>query len=82
MKFGHDFKAALEQEGFPRIWIESAIPYGQLKKVIKNVARELEELGLDRDTLQHFVPTSSQDGRRGSYDGSVAFKYDFDGTSP
>ena len=51
MKFSHEFKEALLREGFPAYWVESAIPYGQLKKVIKKVKKELEDtledLGLE-----------------------------------
>ena len=51
MKFAHEFKEALIQEGFPPHWVESAIPYGQLKKCIKKVERELRSIGLDSATL-------------------------------
>lgn len=82
MKFAHEFKEALLREGFPAHWVESAVPYGQLKKVIKKVKNELEEtlkdLGLEPAGLvsaqiqqdSDYVPKS---------DGSVAFQYNFDG---
>lgn len=52
MKFGHDFKQSLASQGFPPHWVAHAIPYGQLKKCLKKVQRELQELGLDAETLR------------------------------
>lgn len=40
---------------YPPHWVESAIPYGQLKKVLKRVARELMDLGLDPETLRQLL---------------------------
>ncbi|KAI1632023.1 RING-14 protein [Biscogniauxia mediterranea] len=51
MKFAQEFKKSLQREGFPPRWVESAIPYGQLKKCLKKVIHELCEIGLDKDTL-------------------------------
>lgn len=81
MKFAHEFKATLLKEGFPVHWVESAIPYSQLKKVLKKVSRELQEIGLDPATLAHFVPNPGQDSqqsRRGSQEGA-AYQYIFEG---
>ncbi|OLN87635.1 putative RING finger protein C6B12.07c [Colletotrichum chlorophyti] len=55
MKFAHDFKETLRREDFPPHWIDLAIPYGQLKKVLKRVARELSDLGLDPTTLRQLL---------------------------
>jgi len=63
MKFAHEFQEALLKEGFPATWVESAVPYGPLKKVIKKVLKELKQIG--------FHPSQLADG--------VAFKYGFDG---
>lgn len=52
MKFAHEFKETLEREAFPDHWLSAAIPYSQLKKCLKKVQRELQELGLDSNTLQ------------------------------
>ncbi|KJZ70400.1 hypothetical protein HIM_10204 [Hirsutella minnesotensis 3608] len=52
MKFAHDFKDTLASQGFPPHWVRQAIPYGQLKKCLKKVQRELQDLGLDPDTLR------------------------------
>lgn len=78
MKFAHEFKTVLIQEGFPSHWVDSAIPYGQLKKCIKRVASELRAIGLDSATLAQLIPDTSEelDGVEGS---GVAFRYDFDG---
>ena len=35
--------------------MESAIPYGVLKKMIKSVRQELDELGLDAETLRQLL---------------------------
>lgn len=81
MKFAHEFNEALLREGYPAHWVQSAVPYGPLKKVIKKVKGELEdilkEIGLDPAELV----SAQQDAdhvRRGN-DGSVAFQYNFDG---
>lgn len=52
MKFAHELKEALSREDYPPHWVQSAIPYGQLKKVLKRVARELNDIGLDPETLR------------------------------
>jgi hypothetical protein len=41
MKFAHEFREALEREGFPARWVASAVPYGQLKKCLKKVRHTL-----------------------------------------
>ena len=41
--------------GYPTRWLDSAIPYSQLKKCLKKVQRELRELGLDPETLQQLL---------------------------
>jgi E3 ubiquitin-protein ligase BAH len=83
MKFAHELKEALRREGFPPHWVESAVPYGLLKKSIKKVEAELRSLGLDAETLRRLVrPPSSfnvEDARRGSGDAAVAFQYQFGG---
>ncbi|CAH0037052.1 unnamed protein product [Clonostachys solani] len=55
MKFGQDFKETLATQDFPSHWVEHAIPYGQLKKCLKKVLKELKDLGLDHDTLQSLI---------------------------
>lgn len=64
MKFAHQFKETLEREAFPDHWRAAAIPYSQLKKCLKKVQRELQELGLDNSTLQQLraAQTVSSDG--------------------
>ncbi|RDW73858.1 hypothetical protein BP5796_07300 [Coleophoma crateriformis] len=93
MKFAHEFKEALAREGFPPHWLESAVPYGQLKKCIKKVESELRSIGLDSCTLAQLMPNEgqlsaptplsaetahSQPPSNGA--SSIAFQYDFDGT--
>lgn len=55
MKFAHEFKETLDREAFPEHWLAAAIPYSQLKKCLKKVQRELQDLGLDKETLQHLL---------------------------
>jgi E3 ubiquitin-protein ligase BAH len=52
MKFAQSFRESLASQDFPPHWIAYAIPYGQLKKCLKKVQRELQDLGLDQQTLQ------------------------------
>ncbi|TDZ19743.1 Transcriptional regulator of form adherence 3 [Colletotrichum orbiculare MAFF 240422] len=70
MKFAHDFKEKLRREDFPSHWVDRAVPYGQLKKVLKNVAKELRELGLDPETLRHLLEPAA--------DSELAAKYRLD----
>lgn len=79
MKFAHEFKDALEREGFPPHWVESAIPYGQLKKCIKKVKKELESFGLDAQTLGLLIPRSPEKDECGIDIPPVAFRYNFAG---
>lgn len=53
MKYGHEYSQLLASEGFPAVWVSSAISYRELKKCIKKVQQELLALGLDTETLQH-----------------------------
>nr|POF14234.1 putative ring finger protein c6b12.07c [Quercus suber] len=55
MKFGHEYEQQLTSQGFPEQWLGSAIDYKYLKKCIKRVHRELEEIGLDPQTLDHLT---------------------------
>lgn len=78
MKFAQEFKKSLQQEGFPQKWVESAIPYGQLKKCLKKVTRELDELGLDKDTLAQLA--ADQSAETGPFSGHHhGWKYDLNG---
>ncbi len=83
MKFAHELKEALRREGFPRHWVESAIPYGLLKKSIKKVEAELRSFGLDAETLRGLVASPSGSGIQnapgGSRSAAVAFQYQFSG---
>lgn len=60
MKFGREFQEDLEKGEYPPEWIDSAIPYRKLKKCIKKVQRELQNLGLDHETLLRLY---QQDGK-------------------
>ncbi|KAK4687106.1 E3 ubiquitin-protein ligase BAH, partial [Tremellales sp. Uapishka_1] len=55
MKYGKEFQQILESSHFPDEWKSSAIEYGQLKKLIKNVVTELSGMGLSPDVLQKLL---------------------------
>lgn len=55
MKFGHQFKQSLRNEGFPADWVDSAISYSQLKKCINRLTDELRKVGLDPETLSKLL---------------------------
>ncbi len=55
MKFGHAFKEALETDSYPQHWVEKAIPYRQLKKILGLVREELIRKGYDPDTLHKLL---------------------------
>ena len=59
MKFGHEFKAALDADEYPTHWLECAVSYRQLKKCVKSVQEELASLGLHRDVVAHLLPENS-----------------------
>ncbi|RYP92590.1 hypothetical protein DL770_001348 [Monosporascus sp. CRB-9-2] len=79
MKFAQEFRRSLQREGFPQRWVESAIPYGQLKKCIKKVTKELNELGLDRDVLAQLASSQKDSSDSSSaLSGDVGFRYNLD----
>ncbi|KAL7784123.1 SPX domain-containing protein [Trichoderma ceciliae] len=73
MKFAHDFKQSLASQAFPPHWVAHAIPYGQLKKCLKKVQRELQELGLDTETLRALLDPNT--------DSPVALSYSLNASS-
>jgi hypothetical protein len=40
---------------YPAHWVKSAIPYGQLKKCLKNVAEELHGFGLNPAVMRELL---------------------------
>ncbi|KAK9476968.1 SPX domain-containing protein [Lipomyces japonicus] len=52
MKFAKVFQQLLDEENIPKEWVSAAIQYKALKKCINKVVSELEELGLEKETLQ------------------------------
>ena len=55
MKFAHEFEKVLQSGDFPPTWVQSAISYVRLKKCIRKVQQELEDLGLDVQTLDELL---------------------------
>ncbi|KAK9448483.1 SPX domain-containing protein [Limtongia smithiae] len=51
MKFSKVFQQLLDEEQIPSEWRPAAIQYKALKKCISKVVAELNELGLEKDTL-------------------------------
>ncbi|CAB11077.2 ubiquitin-protein ligase E3 with SPX domain Pqr1/Spx1 [Schizosaccharomyces pombe] len=60
MKFGHDFKRALEND-MPPGWGEAAIQYKALKKCIKRFVFELSSLGLSAETISKLMAPTTVD---------------------
>ncbi|KAI0404040.1 SPX domain-containing protein [Xylaria palmicola] len=77
MKFAQEFRKALQQEAFPQRWVECAIPYGQLKKCLKKVTRELQEIGLDKETLARLAADQQQHSS-GDIPADLGFSYHLD----
>ncbi|KAI1809239.1 RING-14 protein [Poronia punctata] len=77
MKFAQEFRKALQQEDFPQKWKDCAIPYGQLKKCLKKVIKELQEIGLDKDTLARLAAGQPQSS--GHVTADFGFKYHLSG---
>nr|XP_019045049.1 hypothetical protein I302_06965 [Kwoniella bestiolae CBS 10118]OCF23979.1 hypothetical protein I302_06965 [Kwoniella bestiolae CBS 10118] len=61
MKYGKEFQHILEDSSFPPEWKESAIEYGRLKKLIKNVVQELTSMGLSPEVLHKLLITAEVD---------------------
>lgn len=80
MKFAHEYRKALLKDGFPPHWVNSAIPYAQLKKCIKKVESELRSLGLNPTTLAQLMPEENYENSEANLQNGVAFQYDFKGT--
>ncbi|SPO01305.1 uncharacterized protein DNG_03981 [Cephalotrichum gorgonifer] len=74
MKYARTFASELKHPDFPSQWVDLAIPYGQLKKCLKKVQKELSDLGLGPDTLSVLLEPSS-----GS---PVLLNYKLDATNP
>ncbi|KAI0198680.1 RING-14 protein [Astrocystis sublimbata] len=80
MKFAQEFRKALEREAFPQKWVDCAIPYGQLKKCLKKVTKELNEIGLDKETLANLAAEnqSANTNVNTSSPADLGFKYQLD----
>ncbi|SPQ25895.1 40e537ff-3416-4873-8212-775608ad5518 [Thermothielavioides terrestris] len=55
MKFGRAFQEALAADTYPQHWVEKAVPYRQLKKLLGKVREELIKAGYDPDTLHRLL---------------------------
>ncbi|KAI2634527.1 RING-14 protein [Xylaria nigripes] len=78
MKFAQEFRKALQQEAFPPKWVDCAIPYGQLKKCLKKVIKELQEIGLDRETLTQLASGQQQCSSDNTLISDKGFSYHLD----
>ncbi|KAI1955626.1 2-oxoglutarate dehydrogenase complex E2 component [Ophidiomyces ophidiicola] len=81
MKFAHRYSHTLESEGFPILWVHSAISYRQLKKCIKRVSSELAGLGLQPEVL-HDLWLSQDQIDSCHPDRYFGFHYEFSTASP
>lgn len=59
MKFAKVFQQVLDDDHIPEEWVSSAIQYKALKKCINRVVEELEEFGLEKETLQALLSFQS-----------------------
>lgn len=71
MKFGHAFKTALEEAHYPQHWVEKAIPYRQLKKILGKVRDELLRKGYDPDTLHKLLEAHEAEYRLRASDSRI-----------
>ncbi len=55
MKFGHQFEDALQSDAYPKHWVDTAVPYAKLKKVLATVRQELIKKGYDPATLRYLL---------------------------
>ncbi|KZT52339.1 hypothetical protein CALCODRAFT_92070 [Calocera cornea HHB12733] len=60
MKYGKQYERILRESSFPPEWTASAIEYGQLKKLIKNVVDELQSVGLSPEVLHELLERSDK----------------------
>lgn len=51
MKFAKTFQKQLDEETLPEEWVNKAIQYKSLKKIINKTALELEKVGVSRDDM-------------------------------
>ncbi|KAH8891684.1 hypothetical protein GQ53DRAFT_648376 [Thozetella sp. PMI_491] len=63
MKFGHQFEEALQHDAYPSYWVDSAVPYGKLKKILAKVRQELAGRGYDPATLRHLLESHEAEYR-------------------
>ncbi|KAI1130200.1 RING-14 protein [Nemania abortiva] len=75
MKFAQEFRKALQREAFPQKWVDCAIPYGQLKKCLKKVTKELQEIGLDKETLTRLAADQQRSSSESAPADSGGFSY-------
>lgn len=55
MKFAKLLEQKLVEENIPEEWMEAAIQYKALKKCINKVVEELEQMGLEQNTLKFLI---------------------------
>ncbi|KAK9378920.1 SPX domain-containing protein [Kockiozyma suomiensis] len=80
MKFAKVFQQLLDAEDLPPEWVAAAIQYKALKKCINKVVDELEELGLEKDTLQLLLAYEKAQ-RDASESVNPKLVYSFEGTA-
>ncbi|KAK9357963.1 SPX domain-containing protein [Lipomyces starkeyi] len=86
MKFAKVFQQLLDEENIPKEWLGTAIQYKSLKKCINKVVQELEELGLEKETLQLLLAYEKAQRSHAQSNSGVSGKgrpkliYSFEGT--
>lgn len=79
MKFAKQFQQHLKQDGYPDEWVEKAVSYKSLKKIITQVEKELASVGLDAATLRLILKSAeksdSDDGATADQPEEQPFEY-------
>ncbi|KAK9464177.1 SPX domain-containing protein [Lipomyces oligophaga] len=83
MKFAKVFQHVLDSEDLPPEWVAAAVQYKALKKCIARVVTELEQLGLEKDTLRLLLAyeRAQRDAERADSAHRPKLVYSFEGSA-
>ncbi len=75
MKFAKVLQETLNQENIPEDWIEAAIQYKALKKIINSVVEELKLIGLEQNTLKLLLQDSEVNSNEAFPTNAIVARY-------